>query len=191
MPEEDLLTFSNKKAGIGILFPGYVYKPEVKTNENEKNIEYEAGNSIVRTKFQEVVSKLHEPYPEDSIASLTNLALSGNDVCRILVSEGAIDSLLILGTETLTNVETRTAALRALGSVCCVLEGIERFEVLNGYDKIVDILVDKKRDADERKEAIGIIAQVTSPWINGNASEGVRIYVIDIFVAIEGEFGFL
>ena len=63
---------------------------------------------------------------EASLGVMTGLALEGNNLCRLLVSHGAVDSLLGLCNARESALETRISALRALGSICCVLEGIIR-----------------------------------------------------------------
>ena len=60
------------------------------------------------------------------LAVVTSLALEGNNLCRLLVHHGAVDSLLHLCSGLQSPLEVRVAALRALGSICCVLEGIVR-----------------------------------------------------------------
>ena len=60
------------------------------------------------------------------LAVVTSLALEGNNLCRLLVHHGAVDSLLQLCSGLQSPLEVRVAALRALGSICCVLEGIVR-----------------------------------------------------------------
>ena len=57
---------------------------------------------------------------------MTSLALEGNNLCRLLVRHGALDRLLALSTDGRSSRDTRISALRALGSICCVLEGIIR-----------------------------------------------------------------
>ena len=61
-----------------------------------------------------------------SLSVMTGLALEGNNLCRLLVSHGAVDSLLGLCAARDAELETRISGLRALGSICCVLEGIIR-----------------------------------------------------------------
>ena len=61
-----------------------------------------------------------------SLNVMTSLALEGNNLCRLLVQYGAVDSLLALCTNVDTKLDVRISALRALGSICCVLEGIIR-----------------------------------------------------------------
>ena len=62
-----------------------------------------------------------------SLNVMTSLALEGNNLCRLLVQYGAVDSLLALCTNVDTKLDVRISALRALGSICCVLEGIIRY----------------------------------------------------------------
>jgi len=169
----------NISIAVGEMFPGYVCRQ----GDKRKLIQKERHHRNLP--YKHLIENLREQNPSSTLTILTNIALSGNAECRLLISDGAVDSLLDLGTDQCFTVEIITLALRALGSVCCVIDGIKRFEKLNGYERIVDILVDTRRDADERREAVGIIAQVTSPWIEGNNSEGVQIYVLEIFVAIE------
>ena len=61
-----------------------------------------------------------------SLNVMTGLALEGNNLCRLLVKYGAVDTLLHLTSNTDTKLDVRIASLRALGSICCVLEGIIR-----------------------------------------------------------------
>lgn len=58
---------------------------------------------------------------------MTGLALEGNNLCRLLVQYGAVDTLLELCNHQHTALDIRISSLRALGSICCVLEGIIRF----------------------------------------------------------------
>ena len=61
-----------------------------------------------------------------SLSVMTSLALEGNNLCRLLVRHGAVDRLLGLCTNDEAQLDVRVSALRALGSICCVLEGIIR-----------------------------------------------------------------
>ena len=61
-----------------------------------------------------------------SLNVMTSLALEGNNLCRLLVQYGAVDKLLEICTNSDTKLDVRVASLRALGSICCVLEGIIR-----------------------------------------------------------------
>ena len=97
--------------------------------------------------------------PEVALTCITSLALEGNNLCRLLVQHGALAAILALaGPE--HPVKTRISALRALGSICCVLEGIQGFSELGGPEVVVAILADRGRGEGERREAAGVLAQV-------------------------------
>ncbi|CAG0887688.1 unnamed protein product [Cyprideis torosa] len=57
-------------------------------------------------------------------------------------------------------------ALRTLATVCCVSEGIEYLNKINGIALIADILCDPGSSEEERREAAGVMAQLTSPWVD-------------------------
>ena len=59
---------------------------------------------------------------------------------------------------------------RALGTVCCVLEGIMELEEAGGIEILSDTLRDCDAAEEEKSEAAGLLAQVTSPWIENNSS---------------------
>ena len=61
-----------------------------------------------------------------SLNVMTSLALEGNNLCRLLVKHGAVDKLLTICTNNDSKLDIRISSLRALGSICCVLEGIIR-----------------------------------------------------------------
>merc|ERR1719270_682198 len=102
------------------------------------------------------------------LSTLTSLALEGNALCRLLVRAGAVRRLLALCSLSSSHVQVRVAGLRALGSICCVLEGIRQFREARGAQLVVEVLSHKGRGEEERREAAGVLAQVMSPWIEGN-----------------------
>ena len=57
-----------------------------------------------------------------SIDSIITLALEGNHLCRLIAKHGGIRSLLTICVEPRLR-PLRVNAFRALGTVCCVLEG--------------------------------------------------------------------
>lgn len=121
-----------------------------------------------------------------SLSVMTSLALEGNNLCRLLVKHGAVERLLSLCTDSDTKLEIRISGLRALGSICCVLEGIIRFKELNGSGLVVKILADKNRGEEERREAAGVLAQVMSPWIEGNTGiEEMDNNLADIVISLK------
>ena len=64
--------------------------------------------------------------------------------------------------------EVRGQCLRALATLCSVLEAIRQLEEVRGVEVIARLLSDLSIDESERAEAAGVLAQVTSPWIEDN-----------------------
>ncbi len=123
---------------------------------------------------------------ETALASITALALEGNNLCRLLVAQGALPALLALCQDG-RPAGVRIAALRALGSICCVLEGIQGFLALGGQERVVDILADRRRSEGERREAAGLLAQLTSPWIEGNVGfPGIELFLQEVVFSLKG-----
>ncbi len=123
---------------------------------------------------------------ETALASITALALEGNNLCRLLVGQGALPALLALCQDG-RPAGVRIAALRALGSICCVLEGIQGFLSLGGQERVVDILADRRRSEGERREAAGLLAQLTSPWIEGNVGfPGIELFLQEVVFSLKG-----
>ena len=63
-----------------------------------------------------------------AVDSLITLALEGNHLCRLIAKHGGVRTLLEICVDPgLRGV--RVNAFRALGTVCCVLEGIAELQV--------------------------------------------------------------
>ena len=101
---------------------------------------------------------------EDSILLVSRLGLEGNHICRIFSREGGISVLLGLLYTSRDNLRQLGLVLRSLGTLCCVKEGIQEFQEHGGLQFIATIL---REETEERikMEAAGVLAQVTSPWI--------------------------
>jgi len=116
---------------------------------------------------QSLLSKL-KPGPRllPAIAALTDLALEGNNLCRLLVGSGAITSLTSL-LSSLSNPDPALAiaALRCLGCLCCVGEGVAALLEVDGLAIVLATLGEERRGESERREAAGVVAQLTSPWV--------------------------
>ena len=53
---------------------------------------------------------------------------------------------------------------------------------------MVSTLADIRRGEEERREAAGVLAQVLSPWIEGNSStEDIDSSLADIVISLKGE----
>ena len=122
-------------------------------------------------KVEQLVCQLREPRSlaelETCLATVTSLGLEGNHLCRLVCRHGGVRLLVSLLTSPRW-LGARGATLRALGTVCCVLEAIRQLEEVQGVEVIAGILGDLGSGEVERAEAAGVLAQVTSPWIEEN-----------------------
>ncbi|CAL4101245.1 unnamed protein product, partial [Meganyctiphanes norvegica] len=121
-----------------------------------------------------VVRAIEEPLGEGdssavraTVSHLTALGVDGGHICRLIARLGGIRALLGLCLEPRLK-KVRVAALRALATVCCVVEGIQELEKAGGIEVVSDILCDEKCPEEERSEAAGVLAQITSPWVENN-----------------------
>eukprot|EP00096_Caligus_rogercresseyi_P012605 TRINITY_DN5333_c0_g1_i2.p1 TRINITY_DN5333_c0_g1~~TRINITY_DN5333_c0_g1_i2.p1 ORF type:complete len:347 (-),score=102.58 TRINITY_DN5333_c0_g1_i2:109-1149(-) len=114
-----------------------------------------------------------------SIDAVIGLALEGNHLCRLIAKHGGVRSLLeICSNPSLRHKSSRVSAFRALGTVCCVLEGILELEEAGGITILSSALNDPESTEDEKSEAAGLLAQVTSPFIENNSSiDGLRTHL--------------
>ena len=169
-------------------------KKVVKHNKDAENVlskissEFSASvDLMMSTEMSSYLRKMcEEDYPV-SLRCLTSLALKGPTMCRLLVRGGVITTLLRVMRG--GDGECRVLALRALGCVSCVVEGIRELVVLGGLDMVVHHLENLKNSEDERREAVGVLAQVTSPWIEGNVCvEGIKQHTASILHSIKGSY---
>ena len=122
-----------------------------------------------------------------AIDSLITLALEGNHLCRLIAKHGGVRTLLEICVD--TNLRTvRVNAFRALGTVCCVLEGIVELQAVGGVEVLADTLHDSEDATEEEKsEAAGLLAQVTSPWIENNTRiHGLAQHLSNLIESLSG-----
>lgn len=78
-----------------------------------------------------MVAALEEPRGEKEVSSavshLTALGVDGGHICRLIARLGGVRALLSLCLEPRLR-QVRVASLRALATVCCVVEGIVELE---------------------------------------------------------------
>ena len=90
----------------------------------------------------------------------------GNNLCRLLVGSGAITSLTsLLSSLSKPDPGLAIAALRCLGCLCCVGEGVAALLEVDGIAIVLETLAEERRGEAERREAAGVVAQLTSPWV--------------------------
>ncbi|XP_050727217.1 protein inscuteable homolog isoform X2 [Eriocheir sinensis] len=114
-----------------------------------------------------VVRLLEETREEDvksSVSHLTALGVDGGHICRLIARLGGVRGLLSVCLEPRLR-RVRVAALRALATVCCVVEGIVELEKAGGVEVVAEVLCDAECTEEERSEAAGVLAQITSPWV--------------------------
>ena len=122
---------------------------------------------MLSTKVGTIVTSLHTSLGlEQALVNITNLGLEGNHLCRLMTRHGAVSQLVKILSQ--DKCPVRAATLRALATLCSVLEAIRQLEEVRGVEVIAKLLGDLSISEAERAEAAGVLAQVTSPWIEDN-----------------------
>ena len=111
-----------------------------------------------------------------AVSSLVNILSTDNKEVNISKKEKSHLEVNLLKEESHKEVklpskeksEVRGQCLRALATLCSVLEAIRQLEEVRGVEVIARLLSDLSIDESERAEAAGVLAQVTSPWIEDN-----------------------
>ena len=84
----------------------------------------------------------------------------------------------------------RAATLRALATLCSVLEAIRQLEEVRGVEVIARLLGDLTISEADRAEAAGVLAQILSPWIDGNTNiQEIDCALTDIVISLKGWWG--
>ncbi|XP_051975136.1 protein inscuteable homolog isoform X2 [Xyrauchen texanus] len=97
-----------------------------------------------------------------AISNLQSLTQDGPQLCSIIAKEGAVVALLkICRQDCFSTLYAR--ALRTVASICCVEEGINQLEKVDGILCLADILTDGTCTEATRAEAAAVMAQITSP----------------------------
>jgi hypothetical protein len=122
----------------------------------------------------------------DSLVLVCRLGLEGRHICRLFAREGGVAALVrLLAAAAATEGDSdragegaqhREAVLRALSTVCCVQESVREFQTHGGLHLIACALRGTTGGSDSqgateaaRREAAGVLAQVTSPWLEEGA----------------------
>ena len=75
---------------------------------------------------------------EQSLVNITSLGLEGNHLCRLMTKHGAVSLLVKLLSQDGSGVRAQT--LRALATLCSVLEAIRQLEEVRGVEVIARLL---------------------------------------------------
>ncbi|XP_012695522.2 protein inscuteable homolog isoform X2 [Clupea harengus] len=97
-----------------------------------------------------------------AISNLLSLTQDGPQLCSIIAKEGAVVVLFkICRQDCFSSLYAQ--ALRTVASICCVEEGINQLEKVDGILCLADILTDESCAEAARAEAAAVVAQITSP----------------------------
>ncbi|KAK3535703.1 hypothetical protein QTP70_020557, partial [Hemibagrus guttatus] len=99
---------------------------------------------------------------ENAISNLLSLTQDGPQLCSIIAKEGAVIALLKICRQDCFS-SLYAPALRTVASICCVEEGINQLEKVDGVLCLADILTDEGCTEAARAEAAAVVAQITSP----------------------------
>ena len=110
---------------------------------------------------------------QDSLDLVSKLGLEGNHICRIFAREGGVATLLRILSGARTH--EKGMILRALGTICCVEDGVHEFQSKDGLELVAGVLREGSGVEEQvQMEAAGVLAQVTSPWIE-NSLDPARV----------------
>uniref|UniRef100_A0A8D2ZD94 INSC spindle orientation adaptor protein n=1 Tax=Scophthalmus maximus TaxID=52904 RepID=A0A8D2ZD94_SCOMX len=97
-----------------------------------------------------------------AISNLLSLTQDGPQLCSIIAKEGAVVALFKICRQDRFK-DLYAHALRTVASICCVEEGINQLDKVDGILCLADILTDESSVEAARAEAAAVVAQITSP----------------------------
>ncbi|XP_030640648.1 protein inscuteable homolog [Chanos chanos] len=99
---------------------------------------------------------------DSAISNLLSLTQDGPQLCSIIAKEGAVVALFKICRQDCYR-SLYAHALRTVASICCVEEGINQLEKVDGILCLADIMTDEGCAEAARAEAAAVVAQITSP----------------------------
>ncbi|QQP38661.1 Uncharacterized protein FKW44_019300 [Caligus rogercresseyi] len=149
---------------------------------------------VLLKEIQVLIDELERPTSEIGLRSVLNTIIQlGNEgtkeICVCLASQGAIKALLSLATSSQSQSaqDIRILALRGISSICCVVECIRELEKCNGVAFINDLLCSRQSSLEDRIETAGVLAQITSPWIEDNVHiDSLDDYAPELVASLTG-----
>ena len=166
-----------------------------KNNKNKDNLPDIVKN--IGSEFHEIVEKMLEveiaeclDRLEECLGIVESLASGGDSLCKILVKKGAIIKMVKIIQEEKVSSRVRIRILKAIGSLCCISQAIRELAETGGLEDVIAIVTNDADDVEEEeiREAIGVIAQVTSPWVVENTSrDKIGPYVQPIIHSLKGK----
>ncbi|KAH7940100.1 hypothetical protein HPB52_021849 [Rhipicephalus sanguineus] len=132
-----------------------------------KNTVRTLSNSLILKELEKIVKMSGEnralSCARRSVAALSSLGETGPDMCDLITRVGGIRALLSIAQDVQLR-PLKCVAIRALTIVCGHSVAIRQLEQAGGIDFIERTLRDACQQ--ERCEAVGLLAQVTAPWVD-------------------------
>lgn len=132
-----------------------------------KNTVQTLSNSLVLKELEKIVKMSGDNQAlscaRRSVAALSSLGETGPDMCDLITRVGGIRALLSIAQDVQLR-PLRCAAIRALTIICGHSVAIRQLEQAGGIEFIERTLRDTSQQ--ERCEAVGLLAQVTAPWVD-------------------------
>lgn len=100
-----------------------------------------------------------------AVAALSSLGETGPDMCDLITRVSGVTALLSIAQD-LSLVQLKCAAIRALTIICCHSGAIRQLEQSGGIECIQKTLGDADSTQQEKCEAVGLLAQITAPWVD-------------------------
>ncbi|XP_043468640.1 protein inscuteable homolog [Leptopilina heterotoma] len=159
--------------------------------ENLKDVVDTALNTRLDFYVERVVRGLEEAPSEGgsaargALAALTALGMSGPRAGSSIARCSGVRTLLTsLISAVRLSSDLRSASLRALASVCCCSEAIEKFVNEDGPEILVDLLATELRPETEKMEAAALVVQITAPWTNAMGLSHLEPFAVTLVDAL-------
>ncbi|KAK8780351.1 hypothetical protein V5799_018307 [Amblyomma americanum] len=127
------------------------------------------SNSLILKDLEKIV-KISQENPtlgcaRRAVAALSSLGETSPDTCDLIARVGGVSAILAVAQDPNLR-QVKCAAVRALTVVCCHSVAIRQLEQAGGIECIEKTLCDASATQQERCEAVGLLAQITAPWVD-------------------------
>lgn len=134
-----------------------------------KNTVQTLSNSLILKDLEKIVKISQESRTlgcaRRAVAALSSLGETGPDMCDLITRIGGIGAVVAIAQDA-NLLQLKCAAVRALTIVCCHSVAIRQLEQHGGIELIRDTLADSEATQQEKCEAVGLLAQITAPWVD-------------------------
>ncbi|KAM7298300.1 hypothetical protein ISCGN_018903 [Ixodes scapularis] len=134
-----------------------------------KNTVQTLSNSLILKDLEKIVILIKENKTmgcaRRAVAALSSLGETGPDMCDLITRVSGVTALLSIAQD-LSLVQLKCAAIRALTIICCHSGAIRQLEQSGGIECIQKTLGDADSTQQEKCEAVGLLAQITAPWVD-------------------------